>query len=293
MLHIADPSGFHEVALDRVAHDVLQEVDHLQQVGPRSEREVDRFGRGHRPRHRVGDDGRDRVDEGEVARLGAVAVNGDRLAGECRRDEGGYHRGVGVPGGLQRTEDVEEPEGEDGEVVGGLVGQGVGLRRQLRRGVGTHGPGDEVLRLRQRRVGAVDRRRRGDDDRGVAGRPRGLEHVDRSRGIGLMRCNGILDRPRNRGTRTEVDDGGRRRRSRSRRASTSRMSASTSRASIPSRFDRNPVERLSNARTSPIAGSSLRRRHRFAPMKPAPPVTTIFMGAPRGGPEVGPVVAAW
>ena len=77
-------------------------------------------------------------DEGEVAALGAVAVHGERPAGERGIDEGRYDGGVGVARRLERTEHVEEAHGQDVEAERRRPGQGVGLGGQLRRGVGAH-----------------------------------------------------------------------------------------------------------------------------------------------------------
>src|SRR5262245_54755027 len=60
-----------------------------------------------------------------------------------------------------------------------------------------------------------------------------------------------------------------------------RRSPSISSASSASRLRRCPVEKLSSTRTS--SPRAKRARTRFEPMKPAPPVTSVFMGRTNRG----------
>ena len=115
----------------------------------------------------------DGVDEREVPRLPAVAVDRQRPAGEGGVDERRHDGGVGVPGRLARPEDVEEAQRQRGQPEAVGVGVGVGLGRQLARRVRRHRPSRQVLALRaasasRRTRCSTTRRRRG---RRCGGRP--------------------------------------------------------------------------------------------------------------------------
>ncbi len=103
-------------------------------------------------------------DEGEVARVAAVAVDRQRPPRSRASMNDRDHRGVRVPGPLPRPVDVEEAEGDRPHAEGLLVGQGVLLGRQLRDGVRAHRAHPLPLALGQRGVQAVDRGRGRDDD---------------------------------------------------------------------------------------------------------------------------------
>ena len=62
------------------------------------------------------------------------------------------------------------------------------------------------------------------------------------------------------------------------RAASSRMLPSMKRTGSPAMLAALPVTRLSSTTTSSTPGVASSRRHRLAPIKPAPPVTTTRMG---------------
>ena len=100
--HVAGPRRT-VLAFERVADHLLEELDEGQQVGARAEREVHRLGVGDPADHGVGDHRGDGVDEREVPRLRAVAVDRQRPAGEGGVDERRHDGGVGVARGLTRA----------------------------------------------------------------------------------------------------------------------------------------------------------------------------------------------
>ena len=118
----------------------FQAGDEVEEVGPGSEGQVDRAGRGRGLVHGPAQDADHGADEGEVPALAAVAVDLDGPARQRGVDEPGHDGGVGVVGGLERAVDVEEAQGQDREGVGHAVGQGVALGRQLGGGVGAQRP---------------------------------------------------------------------------------------------------------------------------------------------------------
>ena len=127
---VADP--WRDVlSLNRVIELGLEHADQREEVGPSAVGEVHGLGVGVAPAHRVGDHGGNRVDEGEVAALGAVAVHREWTTGEGGVDEGRHDGGVRVTGGLARAEDVEEPQRQRGQAEAVGVGVRVCLRRQL------------------------------------------------------------------------------------------------------------------------------------------------------------------
>ncbi len=159
--------------------------------------------------HGVGDDAGHRADEGEVAGLLAVAVDGQRHAAQCGVDEGRHDGGIRVAGRLERPVDVEEAEREHGQAVGVPEGHGVGLGGLLAHRVGRDGRGAHRLALGQLAVGPVDRRRRRDDDVEVAGAAGRLEHLERAGGVGVVGGHRVEHRPGDRGQGAEVHDGAR------------------------------------------------------------------------------------
>ena len=78
-------------------------------------------------------------DEGEVPGLRAVPADQHRLAARRGVDERRDHRGVGVPGGLQRPIDVEEPQRQRRQPERRPVRKQVRLGRQLARAYGLSG----------------------------------------------------------------------------------------------------------------------------------------------------------
>ncbi len=129
----------------------------------------------------------------------------ERLTVRRSVDERRYHRSVGMAGGLQRTEDVEEPERESRHVVGPLPCECVRLGRELGCGVRAHRPRREVLVLRELRIRPVHRRRRRNDHVRSAAASSRLQDVERAGGVRVVRGHGIGNRPRNRRPGSEVD----------------------------------------------------------------------------------------
>lgn len=71
------------------------------------------------------------MDGDEIAGLGAVAINGDRLVAQGAVDEDGDGGGVGAGRVLAGTEDVEVTEGDGGEAAGIGKEAGSSIRRRV------------------------------------------------------------------------------------------------------------------------------------------------------------------
>ena len=142
--------------------------------------------------------------------------------------EGRHHRGVGVAGGLQRAEHVEEPEHQDGDPERLGVGQRVGLGRQLAGRVGltgAAGPGP-----RRRATWCWRRRPKTKMPPPPAGPPPAVPPRAR-RGCpwrSLVGGLGVLERARHRSPRRQVDHRTRRPPPVAPGASASRIEPSTS-----------------------------------------------------------------
>ena len=129
----------------------------------------------HRPRH-VG-------HMGQVAALGAVAVDDDRLA---RLDPAAevLHGKVGT---LSRSPNREEPQGEEAQAVEPGVEAAPLLAVELGQSVGAARVGWVILAGRQGRVRAIDAGRRGEDegrDRHAAAE---IQQADRAEDVGELK----------------------------------------------------------------------------------------------------------
>src|SRR3989441_1108749 len=192
--------------LEAAHHDRLELRDDLEKAHAASAADVE-----HLARHR-GRLGRQYirfdhvVDVSEVTRLGAVAVNLERPAGEPPQDEAGDHRSVLRLRVLPRAEHVEVAEphrldavetGPDGRI---LLARRLGrrVRRDRRRRL--------VFALREIRAVAVDRRRRRVDHARNPAAPGGLQHVERAVDVVRVRTQRVLHRTRHRPHRRLVED---------------------------------------------------------------------------------------
>jgi len=193
-------------ALEAAPHDRLELRDDLEKAHAASAADVEHFARrpGCRGRQYIRLD--DVVDVGEVTRLGAVAVNLERPAGEPPENEAGDHRRVLRLRVLTRAEHVEvaEPDGLDAVETGPdgrvLLARRFGrcVRRDRRRRL--------VFALREIRAVAVDRRRRRVDHARNPAAPGGLQHVERAVDVVRVRTQRVLHRTRHRPHRRLVVD---------------------------------------------------------------------------------------
>ena len=222
----------------------------------------------------VDDDLGDGADVGEVARLGAVAVHGERFAGQRGVHERRDHGGVGVAGGLAGAEHVEEPERQGPQPVAALIRHRVLLGGELADRVRAQRLGGEPFVLRQRGVGAVHRRRRGDDHDRVVERAGRFEYPQRAGGVRLVAGDRVDDRSWHRRDRCEVDDrvDAAPSTTASASASGSRIDPSTRRRSMPSRLARLPGGQVVDA--DDLVAAVGEPSATCDPMKPAAPVTS-------------------
>ena len=146
------------------------------------------------------------VDVAEVARRLAVAVDRDRRVGEQRGDPLRDHGRVRAVRVLALAEHVEVAQADRREPVAAREDVRVQLVDVLGDRVRRQRPADVLLDLRQRRMVAVGRTRRGVDealDPRVAG---GHQHVEEAVDVGRVGRDRVLERARHGAERRLVED---------------------------------------------------------------------------------------
>ena len=118
------------------------------------------------------------LDEAKVARLLAVAENGDRLAGKRSLNETRDGRRVGAVGALPRTEDVEITKAQGFDAIERGKDLEVLLAGELGHRVGGHRRGRHVFALGKGGRLAVSRRGRRENEPLYARSARLIEHRD-------------------------------------------------------------------------------------------------------------------
>ena len=148
----------------------------------------------------------DVLDVGEVARLLAVAVDGDGPALGDRADEPRHDRRILRGRVLAAPEDVEVPQRDGLDPVHPREADAEPLRSELGDGVG----GDRVRRLRldawERSAVAVDGRRRRGHDAPDPLVPGSEQHVERALDVDRGRRQRVLHRARHGAQRALVED---------------------------------------------------------------------------------------